>query len=330
MVVEEGSNDVVVPAERSLVFNIVWTGTVFTYLRWFVASQLAESEARFRFVVNGCPPEQVAAMEEFAAAYPDRVVEVLETSPKMLAHGVALDAVRACRDDGEHFCFIDPDILAQGPFLRPFLEALATTCDGVTSGRGVWRDDDLVPPGHPGVSGEYFYSQDGYLFGSPHFAMYRRAPLDETCARWGVGLGSAGPDCSDETRARLVAAGHEYLIYDTGKIVNILFQEDGNVLDHFEHPELMHIGGLSHYLSPTKMVKGEGSDELEPDWRRWRGMASRFEVAHFTATVLKDLCAGESPPEVPPGLEPSMSERLGRVREALVTIFERHGPHART
>ena len=51
-----------------------------------------------------------------------RVVEVLDVSPDaMIAHGVALDRVRAIRDDGDHFCFIDPDICARGPFLGPFL-----------------------------------------------------------------------------------------------------------------------------------------------------------------------------------------------------------------
>ena len=46
--------------DEEFVFNIVWTGKVFTYLRYFVASQIAQSEARFRFVVNGCPPEKIA------------------------------------------------------------------------------------------------------------------------------------------------------------------------------------------------------------------------------------------------------------------------------
>ncbi|MEZ5178286.1 MAG: hypothetical protein R2746_08375 [Acidimicrobiales bacterium] len=109
------------PEESSLTFNVVWTGDVFTYLHPFVSSQLAWSRARFRFVANGCPPEQVAAMEAYRARHPDRVVEVMDVSPEvMVAHGVALDRVRAQRDDGEHFCLIDPDIKAGGPWLDEF------------------------------------------------------------------------------------------------------------------------------------------------------------------------------------------------------------------
>jgi hypothetical protein len=309
--------------DRSFVFNIVWTGSVFTYLRYFVASQIAQSDARFRFLGNGCPPEQLQLMERFAQQRPDRVIEVLETSPTMVNHGAALDSVRELRDDGEFFCFIDPDILARGPFVGAFAEALDGGCAGVTSGRGIWLDDDRVPPGHPGVAGEHFYSQDGYLFGSPHFAMYRRAPLDATIERWGVTFVSAGGDLSNVAKERLRAAGHDYFIYDTGKLVNIFLQEDGNRLCHFEHPELMHIGGVSHYLAPTGMIERDG-DEPEPNWGTWRGMETRYEVARFTARVLRELTEGRAAPEVPARLDPSISERLVPVRAALVDLVERY------
>src|SRR5262245_36750777 len=165
-------------ADDAFVFNIVWNGTVFTYLRYFVASQLAQSGARFRFVLNACPPEQVTLIEQFAMRYPDRVVELFEASGRrMLTHGAALDRVLAARDDGPFFCLIDPDIVARGPFLDTFAGMLDDGYDAVTSGRGVWCESNVIPAGHSGVSGEYFYAQDGYLFGSPHFAIYRRSPL---------------------------------------------------------------------------------------------------------------------------------------------------------
>jgi hypothetical protein len=313
-------------ADDRFTFNVVWCGTTFEWLGHFVASQIANSGARFRFVANGCPPEEIARMERFAEGN-DRVIEVVAATTTMEAHGVALDAMFATRDDGDHFCFVDPDILARGPYLDEFAAALDGGCAGVTSGRGVWRDDDLVPPGHPGVSGEYFYSQEGYLFGSPHFAMYRRSAVEATLERWGVGYKSAGPDLSDAAKDRLAEAGHRYWLYDTGKIVNILLQEDGNRLCHFEHPNLMHIGGLTHYLAPPGMVTGDDGEE-EPDWSRWRNMTERFEVARFTATVLKRLCAGEPAPAIPAALEGPMRDRLERVRAALVELLAVQGGSA--
>jgi hypothetical protein len=309
--------------EQAFVFNVVWTGSVFTYLRYFAASQIAQSDARFRFLGNGCPPEQLELMERFADRHPGRIVEVLETSVAMVNHGAALDAARETRDDGEFFCFVDPDILARGPFLREFADALDGGCAGVTSGRGIWVDDDKVPPGHPGVAGEHFYSQDGFLFGSPHFAMYRRAPLEATIRRWGTTFVSAGGDLSDEGKERLRAAGHDYFIFDTGKLVNIFLQEDANRLCHFEHPQLMHIGGVSHFLAPTGMIEGEGG-EVEPNWSTWRNMETRYAVARFTARVLRARADGEDAPEIPDGLDPSVRDRLVPVRSALIELVDRY------
>src|SRR5205085_1545998 len=117
----------------------------------------------------------------------------------------------------------------------------------------------------------------GFLFGSPHFAIYRRGPLDDTLRRWGLHFGEGGKGLSEQARARLTDAGHDYFIYDTAKLVNIFLQEDGYVLRHTEHANLLHIGGLSHYLAPPRMVTREGR-EPEPDWARWNGMSQRFEV----------------------------------------------------
>ena len=165
--------------DQSFVFNIVWTGTVFDHLKYFVASQLDHSGARFRFLSNGCSPAQLAAMEDFALRFPGRIVDIFDVPhPGMVGHGVALDAVLDTLDDGPHFALIDPDIRASGPFLPDFAARLTGGCVAVSSGKGVWSDTDRIPAGHPGVNGEYFYSTDGFLFGSPHFAVYQRSAID--------------------------------------------------------------------------------------------------------------------------------------------------------
>lgn len=316
------------PNESSLVFNIVWTGTVFTYLRYFAASQIAQSDSRFRFVANGCPPEQIELMEFFRAEHPDRVVEVLNVSPDaMIAHGVALDRVREIRHDGEHFCLIDPDIKANGPFVGEFLDLLQDH-EAVTSGREVWSDDNVVPEGHPGVAGEFFFDRSGFVFGSPHLALYCREALDQTTRRWGVGLGSAGPELRDDTKAEMASMGHRYIVYDTAKIVNALLQADGHPLVHRDLPQLVHIGGLAHYLSPPAYRTNE-QGETEPDWTRYETMAARHEVTRFTARTLQSLADGQPAPPVPDGLEPSMEQRLHVVRHEVTDLMERYGPSRR-
>ena len=308
------------PSESEFVFNIVWTGATFPFLAPLVASQFANTDARFRFVVNGCASGQVELMEAFAARQGEQIVEVFVSSDEMERHGRALDRVLAARDDGEYFAFIDPDIIATGPFVPDFADALTGGCAGVTSGRGIWNDDAVIPEGHPGVAGEFFYDRDGFLFGSPHFAMYRRDAVERTCRRWGIGFGSAGRDIPDAARARLESSGHAYWLFDTGKVVNILLQLDGASLCHFEHPALVHFGGMSHYLSPPDGEGGAEIEDWEPDQSVWEWPDRRLALAKFTAAVLRRLLAGEAAPAVPAGIDPADAELLTRVRQLLLDV----------
>lgn len=321
--------------ESDLTLNLVWTGRVFDDLQLYTESMLDRCSARFRFVANACPPDQLQAMEAFAEAHPGRVVEVLDVSSKvMVRHGDALDVVLDRRDDGEHFCFVDPDIFAMGPYLRPFCQEL-TSCAAVTSGRELWSDHNVRPATHIGVNGEYFFDQDGYVFGSPHVAFYRRRALDETRERWGVGLSSAGNDISGAARHRLEAVGRSFWVYDTAKIVNILLQADGHELRHLESPDLIHIGGVSHYLTshaPDTVEGASGPSKWglnDPNWGKQDGMAARYLVAGYTAAVLQALAAGGPVPEVPEEADDALLDRLALVRSASIDLVARYGSAGR-
>lgn len=312
--------------ESQVVFNVVWTGDVFDHLSTFVASQMAHSGARYRFLANACPPAQIDAMQAFASQRPGRVVEVLEVSTdRMVRHGDALDLVLRTRDDGELFALIDPDILARGSFLPLFLAQLADH-DAVTSGKEVWSDHNIRPADHPGVNGEYFFDQDGFVFGSPHLAIYRRAAVEETVQRWGVGFSSAGNDIPEAARDALRRMGRDYWIFDTAKIVNILLQAEGRSLCHVEHPDLLHIGGVSHFLAPPSSVPGHTPAWGEgADWGEKPGMAGRYAVARYTAQVIQELDAGRDAPEMPSDVDAALRSRLELVRSELIALIDEHG-----
>lgn len=305
------------------IFNIVVTRDTFSLLRFFVCSLLHNSDAQFRLVANHCGQEPLALMNEYKRGHPGRVIEVLDVSPeKMVSHGEALDRVRAARDDGELFCLIDPDIKATAPFLHTFLEILRDH-SAVTSGKEVWNDSNVVPEDQfgIGIGGRHFFHPNGFVYGSPHVAMYRRRALVDTCARWGVGLGSSGSDLSDEVNGRLAAAGHLYRVYDTGKVVNILLQLDGHELRHVDLDVLIHIGGMSHFLVTCTDLRGQPKT---PNWASYPGMQPRYVVAHFTAALLRALAAGTAQPELPANLDAAMEERLTLVRRELIDLVERY------
>ncbi len=179
------------------------------------------------------------------------------------------------------------------------------------------------------------------MFGSPHLALYRREALDETCARWGVGLGSAGPELRDDTKARMAEMGHgHYIVYDTAKIVNTLLQGDGHPLVHRDLPQLVHIGGLAHYLSPPGYRTTE-SGEVEPDWTRFEIMTARHEVTRYTARTLRAPPrrraraaaprgprrghGGQAPSRPPGGRRPRRALRQGLTSR--IRRFGTVGPH---
>jgi hypothetical protein len=315
-----------VPSEDELVFNIVVTGDVFAHLKYFIASLIGESSARFRLVVNACTPESVELMHAFAADHADRVTDVVEVSrDTMVGHGKALDLLMEQRHDGDWFCFVDADIEARSAWLAPFCQLLGRY-DVVSSGKEVWTDDNVVDKAHLGfgLGGRHFYHPDGFVYGCPHLAMYRREALDDTQRRWGVVFGQRGDDLSDAMTARLDEAGHLYKAYDTAKVVNILLQLDGHTLIHEENPELVHIGGLSHFLAPPEWDKRSGPDG-EPDWTTTTGIEARAAVARYTASVLRALTVGEPAPAVPAGLPAGIDQRVRFVRGELIDMMERYG-----
>ena len=311
------------PHESQLTFNIVWNKDAFSHLRPFTRSLLHHSTCRYRFVANGCWPESLDELRAFQRLHPDRIVEVLVTSDEVVAHGVALDAVLRSRDDGDQFCLMDPDIKANAPFVQDLTRHLADNA-AVSSATEVWSINSVLPPNYPGVAGEFYFDQDGFVFGGPHLAIYDRATLDQVLDEYGVGLGSAGPEVQDNARIELASMRPNLKIFDTGKIVNILLQAQGHQVIHEDLAQIVHIGGLSHYLAPTRFQK-DASGETVPDWALMDKDGTRHEVTRFTAGVMRELAAGRPPPPTPPGVEASMADRLETARAEVIDLIERYG-----
>ena len=311
--------------ESDLVFNLVWTGGVYRHLRYFVFSLLDQTECQFRFIANNCTPDSIREMRAFAAAAPDRIVETMVLPvDRMVPHGTALDPVLADRDDGDLFCFIDVDIKATRPFVPDLLPVLDDHAV-LTSGVEVWTDVNTLGPDDFGVGGRHFYANDGFVFGSPHVAIYRKDVLAETLSKWGINLHCGGKgDMPEATWQRMEEMGQAYIAYDTAKVVNVLLQADGHSLVHQEHDALVHIGGLSHYLAPPQFDFAKdvtsGEFEGEPAWTEFKGVELRAAVAKFTADSLKTLAAGGEAPEIPPGLDPDTLAKLELERREVTSM----------
>ena len=193
----------------------------------------------------------------------------------------------------------------------------------MTSGKELWSDSSVLPEGHIGLNGEYFFRGDGYVFGSPHFAIYDRQGLDATLERWGIGFASGSADLPPDGQALLEEHGLAYWMFDTAKLVNIMLQEDGHPLVHQEHDALVHVGGLLHYLWAPRVTEADG--EVDVDWARWANQGPRHQVARYAAQVLHALVDGQPAPPVPATASPELIGRLEQARDALVRTADVHG-----
>ncbi len=289
--------------EAMFVFNVVMTPGTFRYLQLFTRSLLAHSDVRLRLVANGCPPDELQAMRELAAASGTRVDVFPLSTATMVPHGVALDEIYAANDDGEFFCFVDSDVKAKRPFMKMFVE-LFTRADVVTSCDVAWADDSILRPGTPDVVGRHSVGHDGFVYGSSYLAIYRRAGVERVRKDWGVTFRAYAYDTlAPRVQRRLEEMGRRFRLYDTAKVSNILLQGDGLVLTHVENPALLHVGGISQYLSDPGVLERSSDTSLGDASVPWFAASGagreRWEFAQWAAATLRNIVDGDPAPELP-------------------------------
>jgi hypothetical protein len=309
-----------IAAERDLVFNIIFTPGTFRYLRLFTRSLLQNSAVRFRLVANACPADELALMHEFRHQFEDRVVEIRRLATEVLvSHGRALEELYTT-DDGGLFCFMDSDIKAKGPYMDEYLSRLPR-CAAVTGAMPMFPTESRDEQAY-GLSGMHVVADDGFVFGSSYLALYVRAAVDEARERFGVRfVPYRWQQIPEAARDTLLAMDRGAGLYDTAKVLNVLLQAHGHAVEHVDHPNLAHIGGMSDYLSrraTASTTNGSGSQGR----RRLRdGSADRRrDLASFAAATLQRLSDGLAPPPLPPDLDERNTPLFRAVQQEVVDL----------
>ena len=310
--------------EVDVVFNVVMTPGTFRFLEYFTRSLMRQSEVRFRLVANGCPSEELQAMSQFAAERAPRVEMFQLSSPTMQPHGAALDEVYLAFDDGGYFSFVDSDVKAKRPFMTMFLELLASA-DAVTSGNVAWSDDTVLPAGSPDLAGRHAVGHDGFVYGSSFLAIYARGAVERVRQHWGVTFRA----CADEklpapAQRRLATMGRRFEHYDTAKVLNILLQGEGFALAHVDNPALVHIGGISQYLSDPSVLGRDSRTPASADppvpWFATSGAGrDRWDFARWTAAMLRSLVDRAPEPDLPEDTQ--QRARASAVRQELIDLM---------
>jgi hypothetical protein len=309
--------------DANFVFNVVFTPGTFRFLQLFTRSLIAQSDARIRLVANGCPPAEVQLMHNFAGEYEGRTEMFELSNTKMVPHGVALDEIYAAHDDGSSFCFVDSDVKAKLPFMECFVDAL-TRVDVVTSCTVAWSSDSILAPGIPDLVGRHAVGHDGFVYGSSYLAIYGRAVVEHVRAAWGVTFRPYSYDTlAPPVQRRLVEMGRQFRLYDTAKVLNILLQGEGFGLSHVDNPALVHIGGISQYLSDPSILGRDpeslATDDASVPWFAASGTGrQRWDFARWAAATLRSIVDGEAAPGLPD--DPAQRLRATEVQRELLDL----------
>ncbi len=232
-------------SDSQLTFNILFLpGTVRELSLFLLTLQDRTKHTRFNIWSNGCKREENDLLYHFAQRYDRCQFEVF--SETLLPHGEVLTELQ--RNETSHrFAFMDSDIFATGEFMSN-LERRLEHATAVFSCPPIWSCGELdrLPAGFEALSGIISLLNDGSCVGNSYLAIYDNDALSDLIRKTGLTFSKiTWPEIPTPIQQVLRQNGMEKVLYDTGKLLNILLAIDGHRLEFAKSPNLVHIGGIS-------------------------------------------------------------------------------------
>lgn len=313
--------------DSELTFHITYVPGTVRHLRLFLLSLLQHSRScRFRLVSNGCSSAENAMLERLCE-YDERLELVGVSRRRPLPHGQVLTLLQQ-RETSETFAFMDSDIFATGDFLSPILER-AGRLDAFFSCPALWStpEYETMGPEFQCLSGAYHQLDDGLCVGNSYFAIYDNECLRDCIRETGVTFNLYTWDqVPAGIRQILSRQGRRKVLYDTGKLLNVLLADRGHHSEFTRLPTLEHVGGISgstlseqprlldRLHGPVaahtrrslrrllRRVRGRSQWQrelsvVEREWDRVKQARRSATCRHFSS-VLQGLCDGSSPSDV--------------------------------
>jgi len=290
----------------------------------------------YRIISNGCSRKEEKWLETFCEInfrleyYKLPGHEMVEHS-QVITHLLTLE-------QGEYFCFMDPDIIASGDFMEPFYPLLSQY-SGVFSGTAIWlnKEGQVLPKSEKVMGGRFNITEDGFCLGSTFFAIYHYQTINQYLKRSPITFDkyNSWGKIPSECQFRLGKNQLRMKRYDTGKILNILMQLDGEKFVFYDSPHLYHIGGLSSLLvGPlskvrhrglvrglnkissrkylNKLIKGQTSTETK---------YIRRDAADYFTHLLEALFEGKKLPKIFRVRDKKISRDIQTASELIITLY---------
>ncbi len=310
-----------------MIFNIIFTPGTVKYFRLFVLSLLRHSDLDFRLVSNGCATDEFHLLRDFAEANGRLSVTALP-GQKMVEHFEALNHLHARYPDDDPFCFIDSDIRATGDFMSD-LDHFSELRQATFSALPLWVEDPVWRPGLK-MQGRYTRASDGSCLGSSYFAIYNRPALDSFMSKSGIDFSRyKWENLPKDIQQNLNDAAMSAKKHDTAKVLNVLFQQEGNTVEYRGSAHLLHVGGLSWIISKAQLLapllpkgglppqvelaaKIQTRKDFDSSWRRL--------VSEYIGKVLFSIIDDDDYPILPPIDDHKVLEQLELIGAELLSL----------
>ncbi|MBS1774018.1 MAG: glycosyltransferase family 2 protein [Bacteroidetes bacterium] len=229
-----------------MLFYITYTPGSVQYLSFFVHSLVSHSTYDYCLVNNGCSAEEAEMLRSLCSAYKSRLT-YHEISTKMIPHSDVLNRLlHLCKD--EYFCFIDSDIFAKSQL--PDFEQIIKDYNGkaVFAALPIWvkAGENIMKPDYYEMVGTLNETHDGICLGNTYLAVYRTWFLKNVIEQYGVDFSEyVWGEIPEKAQNRLIQLNINKRLYDTGKVVNVLLNDNSGYTQNIETAALCHIGGFS-------------------------------------------------------------------------------------
>lgn len=229
-----------------LTFYIIYTTGTFKLLSPLALSLLNYSNFNFVIVANGCKMTELKEMQQFCAK-DIRLSLVWLPSSETVRHGEVLDFLHK-RNSHEYFCFMDSDIFASGDFSKECISMLSKT-EALFSGDPIWikPEEQVLSSKEVHIRGWYNQTSKGQCLGTSYFAIYKNETLEVVMETTGISFKRyVWADVPKKYQVLLEELGLKKKVYDTGKLLNIMFWIYEHRLINYKSDFLIHLGGISN------------------------------------------------------------------------------------
>ncbi len=296
-------------------FNIIYTPYTVRPLNLFLVSLIHNTNVSLRLVSNACPPDEVELLHGLASLAPDRVQVLVHPTSTMIPHPVLLNELQEA-ETGEHFAFMDSDILATGD-IQPILATYLQQQAAVFSGSPIWADQPVLRNDQPKAGGRFMITEDGFCLGGTYFAIYDNATVKEIRNTFGMSFShSDWEDIPSDIQQIIRKMSLVKERYDNAKVLNILLQHAGHSCIYTENLPIIHYGGLSRYLTVLSRQEAAMANH-----RANRSGQEKMRLqAEYLAQALLDIQHDKPIPQATSSIDKKLSSTIHESLEHCFTL----------